>query len=118
MHELSLANDIVEIATEAARRAGAVRVESVHLRIGRLAGVEADALRFCFDLAAAGTVLAGAQLRVEDVPPVIWCGPCGCERELPGVHPIHCPICGAPGGELRHGREFEVHALEITEVMA
>lgn len=118
MHELSLAHGIVEIATEAARRAGATRVESVQLRVGRLAGVEAGALLFSFDLAAAGTVLEGARLEIEDVPLVIWCTPCGAERELPGVQRFRCPVCDTPSGDIRRGREFEVFALEIPEGVA
>ncbi len=49
MHELSLAQDIVEQATEAARTANGGRVVAVHLTIGRLAGVEPGALLFCYE---------------------------------------------------------------------
>jgi hydrogenase nickel incorporation protein HypA/HybF len=118
VHELSLAHGIVEIAAEAARRAGATRVEVVRLRVGRLAGVEAGALRFSYEIACAGTVLEGSRLAIEDVPLAIWCATCGAERELPGVQRFRCPVCDTPSGDIRRGRELEVCALEIAEVPA
>jgi hypothetical protein len=44
------------------------RIARVTLEIGELAGVNVDALRFCFDVCATETVLAGAQLDIVRVP--------------------------------------------------
>ena len=49
MHELGLAQAIVE---QVSARAQGARVLRVVLEIGKLAAVLPDALRFCFDLAA------------------------------------------------------------------
>jgi len=113
MHELSLAHGIVEQATEAAHRAGAARVVTVQLRVGRLAGVEAGALLFCYDLAAQGTLLEGSRLEIVDVPLVVWCAHCLKTVELPGVQSFRCPTCQTPCGEIRQGRELELASLEI-----
>ena len=59
MHELGLTRRIVAIVAE---HAGPRRVRRVRLAIGPLACVEPRSLSFCFDLAAEGTVLAGATL--------------------------------------------------------
>jgi hydrogenase nickel incorporation protein HypA/HybF len=61
MHELSIANSIVEIC---AGRAGDARVTRVRLEIGQLAAVMPDAVRFCFDVCAKDTVLEGAALEI------------------------------------------------------
>ena len=113
MHELSLAHGIVEQATEAARRANAERVVAVQLKVGRLAGVEAGALLFCYDLAAQGTFLEGSRLDIVDVQLVVWCAHCLKTVELPGVQSFRCPTCGTPCGEIRQGRELEIASLEI-----
>jgi len=113
MHELSLAQGIVEQACEAARLAGAARVVSVRLRVGRLAGVEAGALRFSLDVATAGTPLEGARLDIEDVPLVVWCAHCLKEVELPTIQRFRCPTCDTACGEIRQGRELEIAALEV-----
>ena len=41
-------------------------VRRVRLEIGRLSGVVPDAVRFCFDLVAAGTTLEGAVLEIDE----------------------------------------------------
>ncbi len=59
MHELGLSRNIVAIVSE---HAAGCHVRRVRLAIGPLACVERKALSFCFDLAAEGSVLAGASL--------------------------------------------------------
>ncbi|MGV9404363.1 hydrogenase maturation nickel metallochaperone HypA [Streptomyces sp. NPDC003667] len=113
MHELSIATAIVEQAEEIARADGADDVSAVTVRVGELAGVVPDALRFAFEVARDGTALAGARLVVEQVTAQAWCG--GCAEEFAvGMPPFFwCPRCDRPSQELRSGRE-----LEITEVEA
>jgi len=63
MHELGLTRNIVAIVSE---RAGERRVRRVKLAVGPLACVERQALDFCFDIVAQGTVLEGAQIEFAD----------------------------------------------------
>ena len=115
MHELSIALSLVELASEEAGRLGDVRVEAVHVRIGPLAGVVVEALRFSFDLAAEGTAVDGARLEIERVPLVIRCAPCDAERDLPSAQHLRCPVCSEPAQEIVSGRELELRALEVTD---
>ncbi len=112
MHELSIAHNIVSIAAAAAADAGAEEISAVHLRIGALAGVVADALRFSFAIAAEGTPLANAELIIEEVPVVVFCPNCQAEVTLPDPRRFRCPHCDRPCGQLIHGRELELVALE------
>jgi len=66
MHELSIAVSIVEVAEEEAARNNATRVQSVRLRLGSLAGVAKEALRFSYGIACEGTSLEGSQLLIDD----------------------------------------------------
>src|SRR5258708_35596909 len=59
MHELSIANSVVEICAE---QANGARVRRVTLEIGRLSAVMPDAIRFCFDVCAKDTAGGGAGL--------------------------------------------------------
>ena len=115
MHELSIAQELIEIVEEAARDAGAARVEAVNLRLGRLSGVVADALLFAFDVATDGTLLEGAALVIEDVPVLIYCEACDQNRVLEDVRAFQCPECGSPAGAVIQGRELEVRSVEIVE---
>lgn len=66
MHELSIALSIIELAEEEVERQGEVRVDAVHLKLGRLSGVAREALQSCYDLACEGTTLAGSRLIIEE----------------------------------------------------
>jgi hydrogenase nickel incorporation protein HypA/HybF len=112
MHELSIALSILDLVTEEAERQGG-RVAAVHLKLGPLSGVVKEALLSAYDLARAGTPLAGAELVIEEVPLVAYCRACAAERPLPGPLELCCPACGAPTPDLVSGRELEVVALEI-----
>lgn len=113
MHELSIAYSVVEIATESAKAAGAVRVKEVHVRLGALSGVVRGALEFCFEVACAGTLLEGSVLVVKELPARIWCGVCEREVELPSTQYFCCPVCNTPSGDLRQGRELDVESIEV-----
>jgi len=114
VHELSIAHGIVEVVTEAARAAGAESVTAVHLRIGRLAGVEAGALEFSYELVTEGTMLAGSRLVIEELPVVIYCATCRADQTLPGIQRFRCPACDTPSAEIRQGRELDVASIEIA----
>jgi hydrogenase nickel incorporation protein HypA/HybF len=111
MHELSIALSILDLVAEEAERRGG-RVVAVHLKLGPLSGVAKEALLSAYDLAREGTPLAGADLRIEEVPVVARCPACAAARTLVFPH-LCCPTCGAPTPDVVSGREREVVALEI-----
>ena len=113
MHELSIAYSVVEIATQTAVEAGAVRVKEVHVRLWALSGVVRGALEFSYEIACAGTLLEGSTLVVKELPVVVYCAVCDREVELPSVQYFCCPVCNTPSGDLRQGRELDVAAIEV-----
>jgi hydrogenase nickel incorporation protein HypA/HybF len=114
MHELSIALSLVDLAQEEAAREGG-RVCVLHLRVGALAGVVPDALHASYEMACAETPLEGSRLVIEEVPVVVFCPECRMSRQLDGVQSFCCPVCGTPTGEVEHGRELELVALEIEQ---
>lgn len=116
MHELSIACNLVELADEAARAAGASRVNHVRLRLGAMAGVVEDALRFSFPMAASGTLVEGAELVIEHVPVQIFCERCSQPQTLTPPFVFRCPVCDSPVSRLLHGREIQIESIEIEEV--
>lgn len=113
MHELSLAHRLVALAEEAAREAGAKRVTAVTLKVGDLSGVAVEALRFAYDIAAAGTLLAGSRLETRPVPVTVYCPRCEREGVLASIQRFRCPACDTPTGDVRSGRELEVETIEV-----
>jgi hydrogenase nickel incorporation protein HypA/HybF len=112
MHELSIAMSIVEMAEEEAERRG-VQISAVHLTLGLLSGVVKDALLSSYEMACEGTALAGSRLLVTEVPVEVFCPVCQEPRKLVSTQWFACPDCGTPSGEVLHGKEMEVTALEI-----
>ena len=111
MHELSIAQSLVEIVD---RHAGGRRVTRVEVKVGRLRQVVPDALDFAFELVAQGTPVEGAELVLEDVPAAGTCASCGSDTPLP-VLPLACRRCGSRDVEVTQGEELRVEALEIEE---
>ncbi len=115
VHELSIATAIVEQADEVARNHGPNAVSTVNVRVGELSGVVPAALEFAFEVARGGTALAAADLVVEEVAAVAYCGPCA-EEFAVGVPPFFwCPRCDRPSQGLRSGRELEITGVDFAE---
>lgn len=114
MHELSIAESIVRIASS---HAGDRRVTKVHVKAGHLRQVVPSALDFAFELVAEGTPAAGAELALEVVPVAVRCGACGKETELDGF-PLHCGGCGGLDVQVVRGEELLVESLELEEALA
>ncbi|HKY43640.1 MAG TPA: hydrogenase maturation nickel metallochaperone HypA [Pyrinomonadaceae bacterium] len=113
MHELSIALNIVEMAEQEARRRGGVHVSAVHLKIGPLAGVVKEALRFSYSVSCEGTMLEGSELVIEETPAMIYCDSCEVERSLSSLQAFFCPVCRTPTSKVIGGRELELVAMEM-----
>ena len=111
MHEMAIAEGILDIAREHAARENSARVTKIGLLIGEMAGVEKDALRFCFSSLARGTLAEDAGLSVKRVPLIGRCGVCGHEQPIEDYNFI-CPKCGG-GFAIMSGRELRVEYLEM-----
>jgi hydrogenase nickel incorporation protein HypA/HybF len=113
MHEVSLMQQALDIALERANDNGGTRIHRLTIRIGPLAGVVTDALRFAFDVVAQGTPAEGAEFVIEDVPIQCWCNPCSREFE-PSDYVFRCPTCAQITDDVRHGREFDLASMEVS----
>jgi hydrogenase nickel incorporation protein HypA/HybF len=112
VHELSVAQAVVDIA---ARHAGGRPVKVIELKVGHLRQVVPSALEFAFELVAQGTVLEGAELRMEEVAARGACRTCRADTPLPEF-PLCCRSCGGFDVEVTHGEELLVDALELDEL--
>src|SRR5262245_34509044 len=94
-----------------AERLGDQRVASVRLEIGMLAGVDVDALRFCFDVCTRDTSLAGSELAIVAIAGRARCRACGAEH---AVRTLAAPCgCGSFDRELTAGDEIRLKDVEV-----
>lgn len=111
MHELALSQSIVDLVVECAGKEGVHKVTRVVVEVGVAAGVEPDALRFCFEVVAADTLVQGAELVIETIALQARCRNCACEFAPPRlVSP--CPRCGSFAPHLLRGRELRVKSFD------
>ncbi len=113
MHELAVAQSIVEAVETQAAGHNATRVKSVRLRIGEASGVVVDSLTFCFEmLASLDPVLTGAQLLIDVVPHRARCRPCAKEFAVTNFI-AQCPTCEEWSNEIISGTELQLLEMEI-----
>ena len=114
MHEMGIANSILDgVAAELRRRPG-VRPLKVGVRVGELAGIDPDALRFAFEALTIDTPLAGLELDIEFRASRSRCRDCGHEFEVLNYE-LLCPACGSLSTDRISGDELEFAYLEIEE---
>jgi hydrogenase nickel incorporation protein HypA/HybF len=112
MHELSLMEEVRRLTLEELERQGGGRLRALTLRVGSLAGVEPEALRFAWEVVGDEAPTTGASLAMEMVAATAFCQ--ACERVFPCPDGLgNCPDCGAISRELRSGRELELVSLEM-----
>ena len=111
MHELSIAESVVRVAS---RHARGRRVTRVTVKAGHLRQVVPSALEFAFELVAQGTAVEGAALEIEAVPAAGTCRECGFESEQDGF-PLRCARCEGLDIEVTRGEELLVDSLELEE---
>ena len=115
MHEMGIALQIVEIATASLPAdLGKARVAAVNLKIGKLAAVVPDSLRFCFAVAIKDTPLEGANLVIKELPVVAKCNDCDAQWTIDA--PVFvCQKCQSGSLEILSGRELDIESLEVVE---
>jgi hydrogenase nickel incorporation protein HypA/HybF len=109
MHELGLAQEVVAVVAEKSLGARVIRVV---LEIGKLSAVLPDALRFCFDVAAAGTAVEGARLEIIETAGLARCLSCGGSIELD--RPYGRCACGSTELEWIAGEELRILEMEVV----
>ena len=112
MHELSIAQALVEQVERVVLAEAALRANKVSIAVGALSGVEPEALLGAFPLVAEGTVAEGAELAIEKMAARVRCLACGSEAETEAFF-IGCAVCGSREVELTAGRELHIQSVEL-----
>ncbi|HEY1558548.1 MAG TPA: hydrogenase maturation nickel metallochaperone HypA [Kofleriaceae bacterium] len=107
MHELALMESVVDTIVD--RISDPIAV--VRLEIGKLAGVDVEALRFCFGVCTQGTGLADATLDIVAIDGRARCRSCGAEFAL---RSLAAPCaCGSFEREVVAGHELRLKEVEV-----
>lgn len=113
MHEMSLAEGVLQLIEDAAREQEFAKVTRVWLEIGQLSGVEAEAMKFCFDAVTRDSIADGAGLEIIALPGTGWCMQCSLTVPMTEVFG-ECPQCGSYQIQVTGGTEMRVKELEVS----
>ena len=114
MHELTVTENILEIASRHGKQAGAARVTDIHIVIGRLSSIVDDSVQFYWDIISGDSICKGAKLHFERLPARLTCQQCGETYEL-AAQLTPCPKCSSLDVQVTSGEEFWVDSIEIEK---
>lgn len=111
MHEMSIAQSILDIVQQEMERHGATRVSVIRLVVGEFTAVVPESLTFCFEIITKDTPLEGVKVELEQIPLTGRCRACG--REFPIVeYRFICPDCASDQVEAVSGKELFIKEIE------
>ena len=112
MHELSITENILEIALRHANQAHAKKINTIYLVIGELASIVDDSVQFYWDIIAKDTIAEGAVLSFKRIPTTLQCQACSL-RFTPNEGDFSCPDCNSPKVKVFSGNEFYLDAIDV-----
>ena len=112
MHEMSIAQSLVDILKEEMVKHDARVLKSVRLHIGQLSAIVPEALSFCFQVITEGTEMEGAQLHMEIIPLKGICKSCHNGFEIED-YAFECPHCKGTDIETVAGQDLAIVEMEV-----
>ncbi|HYX68232.1 MAG TPA: hydrogenase maturation nickel metallochaperone HypA [Terriglobales bacterium] len=110
---MSIANSILEATRKESAARGGVRVSKVGVRVGELAAIDPEALRFCFEAIVQGSDLEPLALEIEIRPRQQRCPACNLTFAVKD-YDVTCPTCRSAATECISGDEMDLAYVEIS----
>ena len=111
MHEMAIAEGILNIAFDYAKQNKASKISNITLKLGEMSGVELEALNMSFKVLTKDTIAEGAELVVNKIPIIGKCNKCGKDFHIEHYN-FFCPECDGIL-ILKSGRELQVESLDM-----
>jgi hydrogenase nickel incorporation protein HypA/HybF len=112
LHELSIAQDIIEIVKQYVPDQSIVL--SVKVEIGKLSNIMSDSLLFGYEALTKETFLKNSSLNIREIPVRIICKNCGVDEESEPTF-LFCPKCESGNVEVISGKDIKVVEIEILD---
>ena len=114
MHELSVAQNIIEIVQDNLSEEQKDLVKIIRVKIGKLTNILVDSLQFGFEALTRETNLDGAVLEIEQLPLTIKCLDCG-NQDSQEDYIFQCSSCGSTNIQVVSGNELMVSEIELKD---
>jgi len=114
MHELSITQNILDIALEEAGKVNAARINKIFLVIGQASGIVPESVQFCFDELKKGSIAREASLNFTMVPTQLKCRKCN-HISTPEDIIWACSQCGSSEVDIIAGRELYLNSIDAEK---
>ena len=113
MHELSVAQNIIDIVRDNVPKEELVNVKSILIDVGEMSGIVADSLEFCFDVVKLETPLQNSKINIKKIPFILFCNQCN--KETSNTAGIRmCEYCGGFDTRIISGTEMQIKEVELN----
>lgn len=113
MHELSIAQNLIEQAMNILEKNDAKRVLSIEITIGEISGVVRESLEFYYNILTKELDnFRDSKLIINETRWILRCKNCNLEYE-PGKDHIGCPECKSLENEIVSGKELDLISMEV-----
>ena len=112
MHEMSIAQSLIDILQEEMTKHQATVLRSVRLAIGELSAIVPDSLSFCFEVATKDTNMEGARLDMDIIPLRGACRDCRNEFDIEN-YAFECPECKGTNIDTISGQDLSIVEMEV-----
>ena len=114
MHELSIAQNLLDIVSAQCLKDGFKEIESINIKVGKASGIMPDALSFGFDAIKTDTIAKNACLNIAEIPVTGSCRDCNFVFTVEEEYVLCCPYCKGPSFVITAGRELDIVDMEVS----
>jgi hydrogenase nickel incorporation protein HypA/HybF len=112
MHELSIAQNIIEIVKENVPEKDLCKVITIFLEVGDFSGIVSDSLLYCFDVIKSDTQLGNAKMEIKKIPFILFCNDCKSETtNNMGIR--FCEKCSSNNTKIISGTDMQIIKVEL-----
>jgi hydrogenase nickel incorporation protein HypA/HybF len=112
MHELSIAESILNIARSEMEKANASAIQELELEIGKLSGVEYSSLEFALQVITEGSIFTDTKIVIHKPEGEAQCNECKIVFSLESFIG-QCPKCNSYHFNIISGKELRVKSIVI-----
>jgi hydrogenase nickel incorporation protein HypA/HybF len=116
MHELSVAQNIIEIIQQSVPKTEWNQVTAVRVKIGAVAGIVPDSLKFSFQAITSESEFSDVDLITERIPFRVHCHTCNNDSENDDGFAV-CGNCGSTNILILSGMELQINEIELNETV-
>lgn len=113
MHELSVAQNIIEIVKENVPGKELGNVKTIFLEVGEFSGIVSDSLQYCFDVIKTDTPLEGSKMEIKKIPFLLYCNECK-TKTTNNMGIRFCEKCGTCNTKIMSGMDMQITKVELN----